>query len=135
MLNHDENLLFEVKRMQKKAVLIIAHGSKVKETNDIMVAYMAALKKRQPDVLFSSCYLQLMAPSLDEAIDALYKEGVRDIKAFPFFLFNGNHIREDIPMELDGIRKKYTDLNIDFLTNIGFDEKLVDVILERVMPL
>jgi len=121
--------------MQKKAVLIIAHGSKVKETNDIMVAYMAALKKREPDVLFSSCYLQLMAPNLDDAIDALYQEGVRDIKAFPFFLFNGNHIKEDIPMELDNIRKKYTDLKIDFLTNIGFDEKLVDIILERVMPL
>ena len=119
--------------MSKNAVLIIAHGSKVKETNDIMVAYMDALQKRSPETIFSSCYLQLMAPDLREAINALYAQGVRRIKAFPFFLFNGNHIKEDIPMELDAILKDYTDLEIDFLSNIGFDEKLVDIILERVL--
>lgn len=119
--------------MNQKAVLIIAHGSKVKETNDIMVAYMDALKARSPETVFSSCYLQLMDPDLKMAIDDLYQSGVREIKAFPFFLFNGNHIREDIPMELDAIRAEYPELKIDFLANIGFDEKLVDLILERVL--
>jgi hypothetical protein len=38
-------------------------------------------------------------------------------------------------MELDTIRSDYPDLTIDFLPNIGFDDKLVDVILERVLPL
>ncbi|MDK2868527.1 MAG: hypothetical protein PWP51_908 [Clostridiales bacterium] len=121
--------------MNKKAVLIIAHGSKVQETNDITMAYMAALKAKSPETTFASCYLQLMAPDLRTAIDALYADGVRSIKAFPFFLFNGNHIKEDIPMELNAIRADYPDLTIDFLANIGFDEKLVDIILERVLPL
>jgi len=121
--------------MTKKAVLIIAHGSKVKETNDITMAYMDALRAKSPETVFASCYLQLMAPDLKSAIDALYTDGIRHIKAFPFFLFNGNHIKEDIPMELDTIRSDYSDLTIDFLPNIGFDDKLVDVILERVLPL
>lgn len=115
-----------------KAILIIAHGSKVTETDLIMESYMNALKQRHPGVKFEKCYLQLMAPLLLDAVEKLYNEGVREIKAFPFFLFNGNHIKEDIPAELDSLKGRFTDLKIEFLENIGFDEKLVDVICERV---
>lgn len=115
-----------------KAILIIAHGSKVKETDLIMESYMNALKQRHPEVKFEKCYLQLMAPLLLDAVEKLYNEGVKEIKAFPFFLFNGNHIKEDIPAELDSLKERFTDLKIEFLENIGFDEKLVDVICERV---
>lgn len=121
--------------MQEKALLLIAHGSKITETNDIMLAYVDALKKRAPHLKFSHCYLQFMAPDIKDTVGALYDEGVRHIKAFPFFLFGGNHVKKDIPAVLENIRETYPDLTIDFLPSIGFDEKLVDIILERVMPL
>lgn len=120
------------KIIQTKATLIIAHGSKVPETDEIMNQYMSALKKQFPDVRFEKCYLQLMAPLLDEVLDDLYEDGIREIVAFPLFLFNGNHIKEDIPMVLQAYRDKYQDLQIKFLDNIGFDEKLVTLIGERV---
>lgn len=118
--------------MNEQAILIIAHGSKVKETDLIMEDYMSALRHADPEMHYEKCYLQLMAPMLDEAIEKLYAKGVRKIKAFPFFLFNGNHIKEDIPMELDKLKAIYPDLKVEFLDNIGFDAKLVEVILERV---
>lgn len=118
--------------MKTQAILIIAHGSKVKETDLIMEDYMAALRHADPEMHYEKCYLQLMSPALDEAVEKLYAIGIRRIKAFPFFLFNGNHIKEDIPMELDKLKSTYLDLEIDFLENIGFDEKLVEIILERV---
>ncbi len=115
-----------------KATLIIAHGSKVPETDEIMNQYMSALKKQFPKVRFEKCYLQLMAPLLDKVLDDLYEDGIREIVAFPLFLFNGNHIKEDIPMVLQTYRDKYQDLLIKFLDNIGFDEKVVTLIGERV---
>lgn len=118
--------------MKREAILIIAHGSKVKETDEIMSSYMEALVSKDKEMRYEKCYLQLMEPSLDTAIDALKQEGISKITAFPFFLFNGNHIREDIPNELDRIRESNPELEITFLENIGYDDKLVDVILERV---
>lgn len=118
--------------MKREAILIIAHGSKVKETDQIMEQYMKALRHKDSEVRYEKCYLQLMEPSLDSAIEKLVADGVDKIIAFPFFLFNGNHIREDIPMELSKILERHPNLEIKFLENIGFDDQLVDVILERL---
>lgn len=117
---------------RNEALLIVAHGSKVAKTDEIMKSYEKAIRSRMPNLKFSYCYLQLMAPDLHSAVKNLYEDGVRTLKVFPFFIFNGNHILEDIPMELDAIKKTYSDLEIQFLDNIGFDEKMVDLILERI---
>ncbi|MBF4693259.1 sirohydrochlorin chelatase [Fusibacter ferrireducens] len=118
--------------MRKDAVLIIAHGSKVKETDDIMKKYQQELVLKMPETQIEYCYLQLMEPSIESIVKSLYESGVRNIKAFPFFIFNGNHIKEDIPEVLDAIRAEYPELNITFLENIGYDEKVLDLIIERV---
>lgn len=118
--------------MKKRAVLVIAHGSKVAETDETTQKYIEALRKEDPDTLYEKCYLQLMAPNIDEAIENLYEQGYKEITAFPFFLFRGNHIKEDIPAELDRIIPNYEGLKINFLDSIGFDDKVVELILERV---
>lgn len=116
----------------QKALLIVAHGSKVAETDLIMKDYASALKKRQPELKFAYCYLQLMAPDIHTSIKELYEDGVRELKVFPFFIFNGNHIKEDIPQVLEEIQESYPDLKMTFLDNIGFDDKIVDLMLERI---
>ncbi len=118
--------------MKKDAVLIIAHGSKVKETDEIMKQYKQALVAKMPETQIEYCYLQLMEPSIESIIETLYASGVRNIKAFPFFIFNGNHIKEDIPEVLNKLEAEYTDLKFSFLNNIGYDEKMLDLIIERV---
>lgn len=118
--------------MKKDAVLIIAHGSKVQETDEIMKKYKQALVAKMPETLIEYCYLQLMEPSIENIVETLYKQGVRNIKAFPFFIFNGNHIKEDIPEVLEKIESEYGDLKFTFLNNIGYDEKMLDLIIERV---
>jgi len=118
--------------MKNDAILIIAHGSKVKETDDIMKQYKAALTSKLPEASIEYCYLQLMEPSIESVVERLYSDGVRNIKAFPFFLFNGNHIKEDIPEVLNTLKVQYTGLEIEFLNHIGYDEKLLELIVERV---
>lgn len=116
----------------KEALLIVAHGSKVAETDLIMKDYAAALSHKKPELKFSYCYLQLMDPDIHTAVASLYNEGIRQLKVFPFFIFNGNHIKEDIPEVLKEIQGQYPDLKMEFLANIGFDSKLVELMLERI---
>ncbi|MGX8796456.1 sirohydrochlorin chelatase [Fusibacter sp. JL298sf-3] len=116
----------------KEALLIVAHGSKVAETDEIMKDYSKALSAKRPELQFSYCYLQLMNPDIHTAVKDLYNSGVRKLKVFPFFIFNGNHIREDIPEVLEEIQSQYPDLEMTFLANIGFDDKMVDLMLERI---
>lgn len=118
--------------MNPSAILILAHGSKVEKTNETMEQYMDALKKYSGEVLLEKAYLQLMEPSMETAIETLYQNGVRQLTIFPFFLFQGNHILEDIPSVIESEKLKYPDLSIQFLSNIGFDETIVKLIATRV---
>lgn len=115
-----------------KGLIVLAHGSKVKETNDTLVKIIDSVREKVKYDRVEGAYLQLMDPMLDKAVETLYSEGIRNITVFPMFLFKGNHIREDIPAEIDKILEGYEDLNITFLENIGYDEKLVEIITERV---
>ena len=115
-----------------RGLVVLAHGSKVEETNNILLKILEEVTEKVKYDLVEGAYLQLMDPSLEDAIKSLYEKGCKDIVVFPFFLFDGNHIREDIPAEIDKIKEKYTDVKIKFLKNIGYDSKLVDIIVERV---
>lgn len=118
--------------MRNKAILIVAHGSKVKETNLTMDLYMEALRDYAGDMILEKAYLQLMEPSVETAIESLYEKGIKELVVFPFFLFKGNHILEDIPAVLEAQKMRYHDLSIQFLDNIGFDENIVKMIAKRV---
>lgn len=115
-----------------KGLIILAHGSKVKSTNEMLEKILAELTKKVEYDHVEGAYLQLMDPSLDMAIDIMDKKEITDITVFPMFLFKGNHIREDIPEEIEKILAVKPHLNIKFLENIGYDEKLVEIIAERV---
>lgn len=115
-----------------KGLIILAHGSKVKSTNEMLERILQEVTKKIEYDHVEGAYLQLMDPSLEMAIDIMDKKSISDITIFPMFLFKGNHIREDIPNEINKIMEGKPHLNIRFLDNIGYDEKLVDIIVERV---
>ncbi len=115
-----------------KGLVVLAHGSKVRETQETLLRILEEVKANVSYDLVEGAYLQLMNPSLEVAVDRLYEKGCKDIVVFPFFLFAGNHIKEDIPGEIEKIEEKYPEINIKFLENIGYDPKLVEIILDRV---
>lgn len=116
----------------KKGLIVLAHGSKVAETDAIMTQYVEAIQKNVPFEHVEKAYLQMMSPGLAEAVAKLYKEDVKDIVVFPFFLFNGNHIKEDIPAELDALKAEYADINFTFMSNIGYEPKLAEIVADRI---
>ena len=116
----------------KQGLMMLAHGSKVAETDLIMTQYVEAIKQKVDFEHVEKAYLQLMAPDMDEATKNLYDAGVRVIHVFPFFLFNGNHIQEDIPAELDRLKAEYADIEFKYMTNIGFDNRLVELVVDRL---
>lgn len=116
---------------KKEAVLIVAHGSRVEATDLIMKSYEKALNEKSEGLLFDYCYLQIMKPGMEEAVERLYEKGIRHLKVFPFFIFNGHHIQHDIPEEIERLKLKYEGLTMTFLENVGYDDKMTDLIMER----
>jgi len=116
----------------KKSLLVLAHGSKVEETKKVMYKVKDNLVHRRKYDDVQIAFLQFNEPNISDTVAKIYEQGIREIIVVPMFLFNGNHILIDIPEELSKLKDKYKDLKISLADSIGFDERIVDILEERV---
>ncbi|WP_422445058.1 sirohydrochlorin chelatase [Thermoanaerobacterium sp. DL9XJH110] len=115
----------------KRALLVLAHGSKAEGTQDVIFKVRERIKFKNIYDDVRVAFLQFNRPGIKEAIEGLYKDGIKDIVTVPMFLFEGNHIIHDIPQELKKAKEAHPDFRISLAKPIGYDERIVDIITER----
>ncbi|MCX7711190.1 MAG: CbiX/SirB N-terminal domain-containing protein [Clostridia bacterium] len=115
-----------------EGIIILAHGSKREETEAILNSLVEKVKRKSGNELVCPAYLQFSKQNLETGVDRLAIKGAKKIKVVPMFLFDGVHVTEDIPKELVEIRSKYPGIDITMSQHIGDDDKLVDIILNRM---
>jgi sirohydrochlorin cobaltochelatase len=77
------------------------------------------VRSSRPEYPIELAYLELMSPTLEEAIDSLAKQGASAITVFPLFMAQGGHLKQDLPRILDAIRAHYPRIPIALETPIG----------------
>lgn len=116
----------------KKGLIILAHGSKVAATDEIMTQYVETITQQVNFEQVEKAYLQMMSPGLSDAVANLNRKGIKETVVFPFFLFNGNHIQEDIPNELEALKLEYPEMSFTLMSNIAYEPKLAEIVAERI---
>lgn len=116
-------------------ILILAHGSKRVETEKILNSLVNKVKEKSGESLVYPSYLQFSEQNLEVGIEHLIKSGATAIKVMPMFLFNGVHVTEDIPNELNAIKAKYPGIDIRLTGFIGDDDRIAEIIIDRVRQL
>jgi len=124
--------IFEEGGQAEHAVLLLGHGSKRSEANEILRDTAKALHDQHRFGVVEPAFLQLAEPDFHEALGGLLERGYRDITVMPYFLYCGLHVVKDIPGEMDLARKKYPDLKMRITKNLGFHENLLDIVAERL---
>lgn len=114
-----------------KTLLILAHGSKAEATTQVLYQVRDTIARRNLYEDVKVAFMEFNKPNIHEAIDDICQEGPADIIAVPMFLYEGNHILYDIPEELKKAKKRHPELKIFMANPIGFDERIVDILLER----
>lgn len=115
-----------------KGILILAHGSREKSTENTLKEIMGILKDDLSECIIEYAFLQFSDLTLHKGIDNLIKKGVNDIKVVPYFLFDGVHIREDIPKEIDEYLVDKTNIKITMGRTLGADKRLAQILTDRV---
>lgn len=115
-----------------KAVLVLAHGSREKNTEKTLEMVVEGVRKKIDIGLISEAYLQFSEKNMEAGIQDLMAKGAKEITIVPYFLFEGVHIREDIPSEIDGLKQKYPNIKIHFGKILGNDERLIDILVDRI---
>jgi len=79
--------------------------------------------------------MELAEPSLEDVVANLSEKDILKVVVIPYFLFNGNHIKEDIPEKLDALKELYPAMEFSFGSPIGKEPLMADIMLKRVNEL
>jgi sirohydrochlorin ferrochelatase len=120
-----------------KTLIILAHGSRREESNQEireLAKKVKALAGSNYDLL-DYAYLEVVAPSLPEAIDSCIDKGASNITVFPYFLNSGNHVKRDIPEMVEAAKEKYPGCSFKISACIGMIDEMPDLILRQALSL
>jgi sirohydrochlorin cobaltochelatase len=81
----------------KEGIVLFAHGSRDAGWAAPFKKILKRLRETLPEAEIRLAYLEIMQPSLDDAIAELVKCEVGAIRIVPLFLGYGGHIRKDLP--------------------------------------
>jgi sirohydrochlorin ferrochelatase len=115
-----------------RAVVLVDHGSRRAEANEQLEELAARLREREPGTRVATAHLEVLAPSIADAIAECAGAGAREIVVLPWFLAPGRHTAEDIPRQVEAARRAHPGVEIRVGDALGLHPKLVDVALERI---
>ena len=114
-----------------KALIVVAHGSRRKQSNEEVVALIEKIKATNLEGYdrFHASFLELAKPSISDTVDSCVNEGVTSIVLLPYFLNSGTHVVNDIPNIVDQAKSKYPDLDIHMTKHIGASDLMMNLIV------
>ncbi|HEX2780869.1 MAG TPA: CbiX/SirB N-terminal domain-containing protein, partial [Gemmatimonadaceae bacterium] len=116
----------------RKAILIIDHGSRRGEANemlDCVANLVQAMAGRE--VIVRHAHMELAEPSIEAGFAACVEAGATEIIAFPYMLSPGKHSTADIPRMVSEAALAHPAVRWSVTPALGVHEKLAEVILER----
>lgn len=115
-----------------KAILLIDHGSRRKEAND-MVFCMANLLQSLagPEVIVRPSHMEIEEPTIAQGFASCVEAGATEVVAFPYMLSPGRHSIEHIPEMVAAAAAPFRAVSFHVTPAFGVHEKLAELILAR----
>jgi sirohydrochlorin cobaltochelatase len=110
------------------AIILFAHGARDPEWAQPFRRIKKLLEARQPGVTVMLAFLEIMPPSLTDAVAQLVQAGHKAVTIAPLFMAQGGHLKNDVPKILDAIRARHPAIELKLLPAIGDVEPVLDAI-------
>jgi sirohydrochlorin ferrochelatase len=114
-----------------RGILLVDHGSRAAEANAVVERVAEALGRRRPDAIVEVAHMELAEPSIATGLARCAARGADDVVVCPYFLASGRHSRDDIPKLVADARAAHPGLRVAIAEPLGFDERLVELVLAR----
>jgi sirohydrochlorin ferrochelatase len=115
----------------RKALLLIAHGSRRPEANADLafVADAMAARGRYPVVQVS--FLELAEPTIPDGGARCVDRGATEVILLPYFLSPGVHVQEDMTAARDELARRFPHVAFRLAEPLGRHPLLLDVVEQR----
>jgi sirohydrochlorin cobaltochelatase len=116
-----------------RGIVLFAHGARDPQWAQPFEAIRDRVRASRPEYPIVVAYLELMSPTLEEAIEYLASDGASAITVFPLFMAQGGHLKNDLPRILEAIRASYPHVPIALETALGEAPELLDAIAAWIL--
>lgn len=113
---------------QRKAVILLGHGSRVPEAAKNMQRTAERLKEKYGYALVEICFMSRLGPHFPEVFEKCVFLGATKVLVIPYFLHMGLHLLLDIPKMMQEEGQKYPQVKLVLGKGLGYDELLVDLV-------
>lgn len=120
-------------KTKKRALILVDHGSIVKEANDMLVEVVDMVRQNgslEFDIV-RHAHMELAEPAIAQAFDACAAEGAEEVVVHPYFLAPGRHSTRDIPRMVEAAARKHPGISYRVTEPLGLHPKIIEVVLER----
>jgi len=116
-----------------KALLLVAHGSRVASSNDAVANLVEKLRPRLAEFGFDSithAFLELTSPNIAEGVQHLVEAGASQVIVLPYFLAPGTHVIDDMPELIGAVENTHPLVSFTVMPYLGGVDGIIDLILD-----
>ena len=115
----------------KSAYLIIAHGSRETEANQVFFEFLERFRKAYPHRLAEGAFLELAKPSIPQGIENCIAQGVSEIIILPMMFFPGRHVKEHIPRFIEDAKARHPKVDFHYAGPVSEHPLLLNLLEEK----
>ncbi len=117
---------------KKTAILLMGHGSRVAKANGALHTIAEMVQEQTGFDIVEVAFREQHQPNIQKGIDACVARGAERVLLYPYFLFAGAHVLEDLPEEVEEAKRRYPDLEMTLGEPLGTHSKLGEIVCERI---
>lgn len=114
-----------------KALLLVAHGSRRKQSNDEVIVLAENLRNNCAEqyAIVNAAFLELADVLIPDGIKQCVNEGATSIIVLPYFLNSGRHVIEDIPNIVNDTKELYPHVDIRIAPHVGASPLMMELLI------
>ncbi|QWD68655.1 CbiX/SirB N-terminal domain-containing protein [Polynucleobacter sp. VK25] len=113
-----------------KAIILFGHGARDSRWREPFDRLAVLWREQQPKTPVELAFLEMMQPSLEEAVISLSAQGANEITVVPVFFGQGGHLRNDFPVLLEECRSKFPNMTLSATPAVGEDLAVLQAIVD-----
>ena len=121
--------------MPKTALILFAHGARDPDWAEPMRRVCAFVREQAPDRRVELAFLEFMTPELRECAELLLGEGFERIVVLPMFIARGGHLKRDVPLLLDELRRCHPQVQFELGAAVGEADSVVQAMARHALAL
>ena len=113
-----------------KAIILFGHGARDPRWREPFDRLAKLWQEQHQNTPVELAFLEMMQPSLEEAVSALSTQGATQITVVPVFFGQGGHLRNDFPVLLEACQQQYPNIKLSATPAVGEDLAVLQAIVD-----